>query len=291
MTYTLHHFHTEQLDDRGYYTNLKQLIEQMYRENGNTKVTLVVISMGGPVSLYFLTQVVNQQWKDTYIHAYVSLAAAWSGVSNLIVPLLTPPATSTFLVFPIEASTQDLLSVYRSFASIHWLAPRASAFDDVTLVSTPTQNYTSNDYQQLFTDAGYPQGYTQISQNNLDFPAPNVSTYCLYGLDLQTPLAYIYDDGFPNTQPMIKFGDGDTIVNKESLEVCLRWANSGHPFNSTIFPGVDHFNIISHEAVLQAMGQIVGAPVDPINSASQQAILHPHYSVIFVLFYSIKLLF
>ena len=41
----------------------------MYKENGNTKVTLVVHSMGGPVSLYFLTKVVNQQWKDTYIHS------------------------------------------------------------------------------------------------------------------------------------------------------------------------------------------------------------------------------
>ena len=262
----------------------------MYDNNGNTKVTLVVISMGGPVSLYFLTQVVNQEWKDMYIHSYIGLAAVWSGSSAILTSVLTPPPTGTFLVYPIQASVQDLLSMYRSFASPHWLVPRASAFQDITIVSTPTQNYTSNDYQQLFTDAEYPQGYTQISQNDLNFPAPNVSTYCFYGLGFPTPLTFVYDDGFPNTQPTVVFGDGDVSANKESLEVCLRWANSGYPFNRTVFPGVDHVNIISNEAVLQAMGQIVGAPADPINSASQQAILHLFYGVIFALFYGIKLL-
>ena len=257
----------------------------MYRDNGNTKVTLVVFSMGGPVSLHFLTQVVNQEWKDTFIHSYITLAAAWSGTANLLASVLTPPPTSTlFLVYPIEANTQDVLSVCRSLVSTHWLAPRASAFNDITIVSTPTRNYTSSDYQELFTDAGYPQGYTKFSQNDLDIPAPNVSTYCFYGLGIPTPLTYIYDDGFPNTQPTVVFGDGDQLVNKESLDICLRWANSGYPFNRTVFPGiVDHYSIISDEAVLRAIGQIVGAPVDPImNSASQLRVLHTLYSTTIV---------
>ena len=255
----------------------------MYEDNGNTKVTLVVISMGGPVSLHFLTQVVNQDWKDTFIHSYVSLAAVWAGTSNILSSALTPPPTSTFLFYPIEASTQDILSMFRSFVSTHWFAPRASAFNDITIVSTPTRNYTSSEYQELFTDAGYPQGYTKFSQNDLNFPAPNVSTYCFYGLGVPTPLTYIYDDGFPNTQPTIAFGDGDALVNKESLDICLRWADSGYPFNRTIFPGIDHSNIISDETVLRAIGQIVGAPVDPImNSASQLRVLHTLYSTTIV---------
>ena len=68
---------TEQLNQRGYYTALKQLVEQMYKENNNTKVTLVAHSLGGPVSLYFLTSIVTQEWKDTYIDSYIPLAGAW----------------------------------------------------------------------------------------------------------------------------------------------------------------------------------------------------------------------
>ena len=244
----------------------------MYEDNGNTKVTLVVISMGGPVSLYFLTQVVNQEWKDMYIHSYVSLAATWAGTFGVLTAALSPPPPSTYAVYP-QASTQDVLSVFRSFASTLWLIPRESAFKDITIVSTSTRNYTSSDYQELFTDIGYPEGYTIVSQNDLDFPAPNVSTYCFYGLGLPTPLSYIYNGSYADTQPTTVFGDGDISVNKESLEVCQNWADSGYPFNRTVFPGVNHVEIISHEAVLNAIGEVVEAPVDRMNSAPQLSAL------------------
>ena len=246
----------------------------MYQDNGNTKVTLVVISMGGPVSLYFLTQVVNQEWKDTYIHSYISLAAPWSGASG-VSRVLTPPAESSLLLQPIQARPQDILSLTRTFPSLYFLLPRAFAFSDDTLVSTPTKNYTASDYEQLFMDAGYPQGYTQIRENEINFPAPSVSTYCFYGLGFPTQLTDVYDDGFPDTQPTMLYGEGDGVVNKQSLEACSRWANSGYPFNRTVFPGLDHFTIINDEAVLQAIGRIVGAPVDPINGVSPLATIQP----------------
>ena len=91
-------------------------------------------------------------------------------------------------------------------------------------------------------------------------------TYCFYSLGSPTPLTYVYDDGFPNTQPtQLIYGDGDGVVNKPSLEVCLRWANSSYPFNSSVIPGRDHFNITSDISFQRTLGHIVGAPEDPIN--------------------------
>ena len=257
-------YFTEQLNERGYYSNLRSLVEQMYQENNNTKVTLVVISYGGPISLYFLTQVVDQEWKDTYIHAYVTLAAAW-GVNSLIA-LITPPADSTFLFFPIEASVQDLLNVYRTWPGYYYLQSPPSVLGDTVIVETPTRNYTANDYEQLFTDAGYPEGYTRYNQSSLQFPAPNVSTFCFYGLGFPTRERYVYDDGFPATQPTVINGEGDQAANKANLEVCLRWANSEYPFNRTVFPGVSHGGILSDPTVLRSVGMVVGAPADPINN-------------------------
>ena len=256
----------------------------MYEDNGNTKVTLLVYSMGGPVSLYFLTQTVNQEWKDTYIHSYISLAAAWSGASGVF-RVLTQPATSAVFFRPIQASPQDILSLMRTLPSSYWLLPRAFAFSDTILVSTPIRNYTASDYEQLFMDAGYPQGYTQVIESDINFPAPNVSTYCFYGLGFPTELTAVYNSSFPNAQPTILYGEGDGLVNKQSLEVCLRWANSGYQFNRTIFPGLDHFTITT-EAVLQAVGRIVGAPVNPINGVSPLATIQPIYLFV-VIFISI----
>ena len=267
---------TEQLREKGYYASLRTLIELMYEDNDNTKVTLVVISMGGPVSLYFLTQVVNQEWKDTYIHSYISLAASWSGAAGVDF-LLTPPPSNYFVFdfVSVDASPEEIFLVTRSHASLFWLIPTASVFDDAVLVSTPTRNYTVSDYEQLFMDAGYPEGYTRFTETEIYISSPNVPTYCFYGLGDLTPLTAVYNAGFPDTQPTYLYGEGDGVVNKPSLEVCLRWANSGYPFNRTVFQGLNHATISTDKTVFQAIGRVVGAPVDPTNGVSPLATIKP----------------
>lgn len=237
----------------------------MFEENGNTKVTVLSISMGGPVSLHFLTNFVNQEWKDTYIHSYIPLVAPWSGANGLP-GTLAPPVVNVLFFLPVQVSAQKLLQLTRSLASGYWLAPRASVWKDTILLSTPTKNYTASDYQELYADAGYPQGYTQISEFAVDLSPPNVPTHCFYALGSPTVLTYVYDDGFPSTPPTrIIYGDGDGVVNKPSLEACLQWANSSYPFNSSVIANRDHFNISSDKSLLQTIGRIVGAPEDPIN--------------------------
>ena len=237
----------------------------MYKQNGNIKVTLLAFSMGGPVSHYFLTNIVNQEWKDTYIHSYIPVVASWSG-NNHLPDLLHPPAFSYLSYFPVQVSTEELFKLSRSYASEYWLSPREPVWKDTILISTPTKNYTASDYEELFTDVGYPQGYTQFSDFDVDWPAPNVPTYCFYSLGSPTRLTYVYGDGFPNAQPtQIIYGDGDGVVNKPSLEVCLQWANSSYPFNSSVIPGRDHLSIVSDKLLHQAIGRIVGAPENLIN--------------------------
>ena len=68
-------------------------------------------------------------------------------------------------------------------------------------------------------------------------------------------------------------------MNKESLEVCQNWADSGYPFNRTVFPGVNHAEIISHEAVLNAIEQIVK---DQMNSAGRLSTLSSLYGLMIV---------
>ena len=81
------HSHCEYLDSlatRGYFNNLKALAEVMYNTNNGAPVALVVHSMGGPMSLYFLNEVVTQEWKDKYIKVYIPLSGAFGGASETI---------------------------------------------------------------------------------------------------------------------------------------------------------------------------------------------------------------
>jgi lysophospholipase-3 len=65
-----------------FYKNLTRLVEETFELNNQTKVMLVAHSMGNLVTLYWLNNFVNQEWKDKYIKNFVSLSAPWG--KNLI---------------------------------------------------------------------------------------------------------------------------------------------------------------------------------------------------------------
>lgn len=267
----LKYFVTEQLEERMYFTQLQQLVETMYRENDNTKVTITAFSYGAQLSLYFLNRIVSQEWKDTYIHSYVTLSGTWYGGVGIVFTLLSGPFAPEF--FETQIGIPRVVSLYRTFPSFYSILPRASIWNDTVLIRTPSQNYTAHDYEQLFADAGFPDGYSQFldSENGIDLSAPNVSTYCFYGSGVMTPLRFLYSNGL-NMPPMpVAVGDGDGRINREDLEICRRWEgmNGGYAFNRTLFQGVNHPGMIRNETVLQAIESIVriqssGAATSPL---------------------------
>lgn len=62
---------------------MKTLVEETYVLAGNAPVTLVVHSMGGPMSLVFLQQMPTS-WKDKYVARIISLAGAWAGSAKAV---------------------------------------------------------------------------------------------------------------------------------------------------------------------------------------------------------------
>ena len=264
---------TDGLEDRGYFDRLMQLVEDMYNDNGHQKVTMVIHSMGGPVSLHFLTgfKNVTQQWKDTYINAWITLSGAWSGGNSALQFLISGPNSLPSIFMFARHLVDDLLvPIVRTLESLVWMMPRASIWGNTTLVSTPTQNYTANDYSQLFSDVDYEMGYVMyegILNINPKFPAPNVTTYCFYGVGVNTTQHLTFANEFTGSStvgesPKIIFGDGDGTVNIQSSEVCLRWGNmpSQYPFTKRTFTGVTHDGMIRNADVLRDIASIVGAP-------------------------------
>ena len=183
MLYPFILLHVDQLLEQGYYSKLQSLVEEMY-SIGNGGVTIVVHSMGGPVSLYFLTNVVSQEWKDQYIHAYIPLSPAYAGAfGNLDVILY-----GNKLIMNV-ANGEDSTATTRSFASTVWLLGSPSIWGNTPILSTPDRNYTANDYKIIFDAVEYKNGYqmySDVSDLNNGYPAPNVPVYCFYGIDVRT---------------------------------------------------------------------------------------------------------
>ena len=227
---------------------MQNLVETMYNSSGGEKVTIVVHSMGGIVSLYFLNEVVTQEWKDQYINAWVTLSGAWSGGVGGLGTVISDP----------------FQEAYRTFEGLSWLLPKPYVWNNTVLVTSTSRNYTANDYEDLFRDIGYPQGYQMylgIVSLNENYPAPRVPIHCLYGVNVPTPESFTYGNGFDANPTNINYGDGDGTVNLQGSEVCLKWQNEQtEPFSTLTFPGVHHRQMVTNTDVLETVAEIVGAP-------------------------------
>ena len=57
----------------GYFTKLKNLVEDTYTANGKRKITLMSHSLGCPYTLVFLNKQ-TKDWKDKYIFQWITLS-------------------------------------------------------------------------------------------------------------------------------------------------------------------------------------------------------------------------
>ena len=232
----------------------------MYKDNGNTSVTMVTHSMGSPVMLYFLTHVVSQKWKDKYVKAFVPLSGVWKGTVTILKSIVTGDPQG---IPGVPSSTVRRLQ--RSSPATYFLMPIPdhnnlwSSTDPV--VMTPNKNYTVYNYSALFNDLQYSIGYSQFKRVPsflTTLPPPNVDTFCYYGINIPTPVTLVYKGEFPDSFPSVITGNGDGMVNDVSLQACSVWKQAqSHKVNVLSFPGIDHLEIVTNSVVLQTILDIV----------------------------------
>ena len=234
------------------------LIEKMYNSY-KSPVTIIVHSMGGPVSLYFLTEVVDQQWKDTYIKHYITLSAVWAGSVKSVQAIISGDNEGIFFDRPVWGRASQ-----RTFQTTTWLLPPAGDVwgKNNTIVFAPKGEYSAYDYDKLMNDVGYTNGpaiYQIVKDPTSQFPAPNVTTYCFYGLGKDTPFRLHYGaDNFPNSPPKVEMCDGDGTVPNISLVVCGRWKDQqAYPVTLRSFAPVEHVHMLKNDNVIDAVSNVI----------------------------------
>lgn len=98
---------------------------------------------------------------------------------------------------------------------------------------------------------------------------PNAPTgiedfYCIHSHGFRTPSKLIYKPGsllykaFPEQQPYIVQGDGDKLVNFQSLEVCKNWTG----VNYTLLEGESHSGILVSDSFIRILRNATGGAFD-----------------------------
>ncbi|XP_028128275.1 phospholipase A2 group XV [Diabrotica virgifera virgifera] len=231
-------------ENQDFFVNLKTLVEDTYKENNNTPVVLLAHSMGGPMTLTFLNKQ-TQSWKDKYIRCLISLSAVWGGSVKAIKVFAIGDDLGSYALRESVMRQEQITS-----PSLAWLLPSKLFWKpDEVLVQTDKKNYTINDLEQFFQGINYPNGWemrkdTEPYQEN--FKPPGVEVYCLYGTGVQTVERLYYKPGTDLTgYPTLIYGDGDSTVNRRSLEGCMHWRTlQKQKVYVQELPKVDHLQIL-----------------------------------------------
>jgi len=244
--------------NKAWLANMTDLIEETYKNSGNTPVTIVAHSMGCLYSLYYLHQM-PQSWKDTFIHAFIPISGPWTGTVSQLRLFASGSADLVpgHLIRPLSVRKEQ-----RSWESNAWLLPVAGVDSNHTwsksdiIVTTATRNYTAHDMHSFFSDIQFAVGsamYDEVRPHNVVMQSPGVKTHCLYGTDVKTEAAYKYPAGsWPDKQPDKVYGVGDGTVNRRSLTACQGWATGFHEF-----PNVGHTEMLTNADVFSMIKQIV----------------------------------
>ncbi|XP_053281991.1 phosphatidylcholine-sterol acyltransferase [Pleuronectes platessa] len=248
-------------ENEEYLVKLKDLVEEMYDQNQHP-VYLLGHSMGSHYVLYFLNQQ-PQAWKDKFIRGFISLGAPWGGAVKPLRVMASGENDGIPMISNIKIREEQRMTTTNP-----WMLPSDKAWPkDHVFISTPTFNYTNQDYHQLFKDISFEDGwYMWEDTKNLtsDLIPPGVETWCMYGVGLPTPITYIYDENFPNVDPVdFVYADGDNTVDSFSMSLCKRWSGQQEkPVHVTEYRGLTHLDIVVHEKVINQIQDILEGKSD-----------------------------
>jgi len=238
-------------------SDLKELIEKTVTAQGQ-RASLVSHSMGCLQTLYFLNHQ-TQEWKDKFIERWIPISGPYGGSAEL----MRLHASGNSEGLPVNAL--EIREEQRSYETNFWMLPSPAVFGAQTLVSTPSRNYTAQDYTAFFDDIKFPAGKKLSARTaglTSKLVAPGVDVLCLYSTGVPTGLSFKYGTDF-DKQPEILNGDGDGTVNEESLKLCERWAEAGaqtRPVRTQKFSNIAHSDMIMNAEVLSVVYKELGLP-------------------------------
>jgi hypothetical protein len=137
-------------------------------------------------------------------------------------------------------------------------------------VSTPSRNYTSSSFTQLYIDLNDTETlsiFTEVRCKTLTaFLPPLVDTYVLHGSAVNTDATLEYNDDFqPGVTPpkpsKIVSEDGDGTVSLRSLLRAQQWtkahSEAGKVVEYTDLPNVSHYGILQNAAAFSKIVELL----------------------------------
>ncbi|WVZ81759.1 hypothetical protein U9M48_029101 [Paspalum notatum var. saurae] len=237
-------------------SSLKHLVERASESNGNKPVILVTHSFGGFNAMEFLHQT-SLQWRRRYVKHFFMLCLGVGGSASGMLAVASSSNTGN----PSTLLASVMAFGNRTFASIFSLLPSPKVYGDTPLMITPAKNYSGSaeDIVEFlaatgFSDDDIERYRTRALPLTLNFWAPLVPMTSINGVGVPTADKVIYGDGNFSATPQVVNGDGDGVINLETVLALKKFIGDDPDqpyFKSILIPNMTHNAMISEEYALK----------------------------------------
>lgn len=227
----------------------KSLIEKTFEENDQKPVVIICHSMGCTFTYYFIKQQ-DPNWVNQFVSTLFIIGAPFGGTFKYMYGFFADddyPAS----MFPIIRQAE------RTFSTAAFLLPSRRTFtNDVVLVSTPDKNYTTDNYQEFFSDLKDLDSLEQYEDvknllgDNINLVGlESMKVICMGGTGEPTLESTQFHTALTVAENERKFkaiyGDGDGFLQAQSMRECLKFNTTSIDFTFKEFQ-LDHMQLIQH---------------------------------------------
>lgn len=170
---------------------------------------------------YFLSNRVQQDWKDRNIRAIIGVAGAWGGHFKALYKFYGNENDE-----PINMLFPRVVPVERTFSSLPFLFPRPNVWKNHVLVRTEKRMYTTNDYEELFKDMNNYELLEKYRDAKAawgpSFDHPGTDLHCISGVGfgVTESVAFRGDAFQGGLFPGLIYGPGDGHLHLKSMAGC-----------------------------------------------------------------------
>uniref|UniRef100_A0A914HZP0 U6 snRNA-associated Sm-like protein LSm2 n=1 Tax=Globodera rostochiensis TaxID=31243 RepID=A0A914HZP0_GLORO len=237
-----------------YFANLTNLIEKSVNASGQ-KAFLVCHSMGNLIINYFLNRKVGKEWQQKYLNGTINVSAPWAGSLMLVEQILSGNADRLqfggSLILPDSIVRNFIRTMPSSFAML----PSTLAFPpNQTLLTLAGVDYSTKNMDAFLALAGSAYMAPLYHELTATVDAQKYTPmFCVHSKTADgMPIFYNYTNGIAK-RPKAKMGDGDALVNIESLRVCQKWMDEGKLVKKVVeIDGPTHMAILHEDKFYKA---------------------------------------
>lgn len=218
-----------------YFDNLKDLVEEAYEKNNQTKVSLFCHSLGCFISHTFLSEKTEASWREKYIKCIVMCAPSFSGAGTALQTIIR----GSFPFIPF-IKTNTIKEFVYSLGTCHIHIPNSKYYEDDVLYFSENGTYYTGRNISIAVKEILGKKYYKIAKPNLEYTKERLSqmdvpTYIFYNSAIKTT-AGADMRRIPIYGESIKYAGDGLVLSKGIDWACNNWNQSlvkCHDFNST----------------------------------------------------------